>query len=441
MGYEPGRVESVERNQSGPGTRAVPEPSSAADPPAASSAATSSVVSPVAPAPESGPDRMAVHVVWEFVLAGVVGALGLLLWLQEPQILRGNGLRELLVDTVALGLLALAAGLSLRTAAPNLAIGPVAVAAAVHFAEQGDRGLAESVGPALVVAAVGGLVLALFVVVLHVPAWAASLAAVAALVGYIERRSGPVLVQSDYDPRISAYHLFAGLLAVAVLGGIFGAIRSVRGVVGRFRPLEDPARRRGVLAAVVTAGGLVVSTVLAVLAGVLIAANGPDRVVPESGLDWTALGFGMALLGGTSAFGRRGGVSGTVLVVVLVSFLFAYAEAAGPQISRWAVAGVTLAAGLVVTRLVETYGRPRPATDDTFDSGPGGDPIISSGWILSGSDSYGGSWPPALPTPSAREDPADPWSRWSGDRDRWSGDRDRWSGDRDRWSGSASESV
>ncbi|XTZ13812.1 ABC transporter permease [Micromonospora echinospora] len=405
MGYdEPGRGESVDRHQSGPATAVVPEPP---------------------PATESGPDRVAVHVAWEAVLAGTVGILGLLLWLQEPRVLRGDGLRELLVGVVGLGLLALAAGLSLRTAAPNLAIGPVAVAAALHFAEQGDRGTTEAMVPAVVVAVLGGLVLAMFVVLLHVPAWAASLAAAAGLVTYIERRSVPVLVQAHYDPRHNAYQLFAGLLAVAVLGGLFGAIRPVRGLVGRFRPVEDPARRRGTVAALVTGGAVVGSTVLAMLAGVLLAANGADRVVPEPGLDWTALGVGMALLGGTSAFGRRGGVSGTMLVVVLAGLFFAYVDAAGHEISRWAVAGAALAVGLVVTRMVETYGRPRPATGEPPEIGPGGDPSTSGGWTLSGTGTgtYGGPWPPALPDRST-EDPVDPWGRWDGERDRWHGDRE-----------------
>ncbi|WBB78866.1 ABC transporter permease [Micromonospora sp. WMMD882] len=396
MGYEPGRGESVHREQSGT-TVATAVPDETLD-------------------GEPGPDRVAVHVAWEGALAAKVVVLGLLLWLQSPQELRGNSLRELLVGVVGLGLLALAAGVSLRTAAPNLAIGPVAVAGALHFAEQGDRGVVESVLPALVVATVGGLAVALFVVLLHVPAWAASLAAVAAVVVYIDQRSLPVTVQADYDPRTGAYYLFAGFAAVAVLGGLFGAIRSVRRLVGRFRPVDDPARRRGVGAAIVTAGALTVSTVLAMLAGVLLAANGSGRVVPDAGLDWTALAVGMALLGGTSAFGRRGGVSGTLLVVVLVNLLFVYTEAAGHQVNRWGIAGAAIGLGLVVTRLVETYGRPRPTAEGRAETGPPGDASISAGWTLPRAGTPA-AWPPAMPARST-EEPTDPWGRWDGERDR-----------------------
>lgn len=401
MGYdEPGRGESADREHSG--------------------AATTTVV-PDEPADvESGPDRVTVHVAWEVALAGKVVVLGLLLWLQSPQTLRGGALRELLVGVVGLGLLALAAGLSLRTAAPNLAIGPVAVVAALHFAEQGDRGVIEAVVPAALVAVAGGLVLGLCVVLLHVPAWAASLAAAVAVVAYIERRPLPVPVQADYDPRHSAYYLFAGFAAVAVLGGLFGTIRPVRRLVGRYRPVEDPARRRGPLAATVTAVALTGSTVLAMLAGVLLAANGTGRVVPDPGLDWTALGVGMALLGGTSAFGRRGGVSGTLLVVTLVGLLFAYVEAAGHEVSRWAVAGAALGIGLVVTRLVEAYGRPRPVAGKRVETLPGEDGSISSGWALPRGEADG-PWPPALPAHST-EEPVDPWGRWDRAPDRWRDD-------------------
>jgi ribose/xylose/arabinose/galactoside ABC-type transport system permease subunit len=366
---------------------------------------------------EPGRDRVAVHVIWELLLLAGLAALGWLLWRADPDALRGADLRTLLVDAVGLGLLALAAGLSLRTAAPHLALGPVAVAAALHYAEQGDRGLAASVGSAVVVAALGGLVLALAVVALQVPAWAASLAGAAAVVVYIERRSAPVLVQGDYDPGRTAGFLFAGFAAVAVLGGLFGAIRAIRRLVGRYRPVADPARRRGALAAVITALALVGSTVLAALGGVLLAANGPGVVTPTSGLDWTVLAIGVSLLGGTSAYGRRGGVFGTVLAVGLVTVFEAYAPERDWSVSRWTVGGVALGVGLLVTRLVETLGRPRPGGVEKPE--PARDGTISSGWSVP-PPQPADNWPPTLPTPPAPE-PADPWRepRWEDGPRRW----------------------
>ncbi|MGI5524346.1 ABC transporter permease [Micromonospora sp. CA-259024] len=369
---------------------------------------------------EPGRDRIGVHLGWELLLLAGLVALGWLLWQDNSGAVRGENLRTLLVDAVGLGLLALAAGLSLRTAAPNLAIGPIAVAAALHYAEQGDRGLPASVGPAVAVAALGGLALALAVVVLHVPGWAASLAGAAGVVVYIERRSAPVLVQGDYDPGRSAGYLFAGFAAVAVLGGLFGAIRAIRRLVGRYRPVADPARRRGVVAAVVTAVALVGSTVLAALAGVLLAANDPGPVAPTSGLDWTMLAIGVTLLAGTSAYGRRGGVFGIVLAVSLVTVFQTYAPERGWTLSNWAVGGAALGVGLLVTRLVETFGRPRPGSTDKPE--PVGDGTISTGWAMSQTQSVD-NWPPTLPTPAAPQ-PVDPWRdpRWEDSPRRWNAD-------------------
>ncbi|MEU8084225.1 ABC transporter permease [Micromonospora sp. NPDC049101] len=366
---------------------------------------------------EPGRDRIGVQLGWEFVLLAGLAALGWLLWREDQAALRADNLRALLVDAVGLGLLALAAGLSLRTAAPNLAVGPVAVATALHYAEQGDRGLPASVGPAVAVAALGGLALALVVVVLHVPAWAASLAGAAGVVVFIERRSAPVLVQGDYDPGRSAGYLFAGFAAVAVLGGLFGAIRAIRRLVSRYRPVADPARRRGAAAAVVAGAALVGSTVLAALAGVLIAANDPGPVAPTSGLDWTVLAIGVTLLAGTSAYGRRGGVFGVVLAVSLVTVFRAYAPERGWTLSTWAVGGAVLGAGLLVTRLVETFGRPRPGSTDKPE--PVTDGTISTGWTMPQSQSVD-NWPPTLPTPAAPQ-PVDPWRdpRWEDGPRRW----------------------
>ncbi|PZG22059.1 ABC transporter permease [Micromonospora craterilacus] len=374
---------------------------------------------------EPGRDRFGVYVVWETLLLLGFAALVYLLWQEDPAALRGAGLRALIVAVVGIGLLALAAGLSLRTAAANLAIGPVAVAAGLHFAEQGDRGLLVGVGTAAAVAALGGLLLGLLVVVLHVPGWAASLGGAAGVIVYIEQRSAPVLVQADYDPRSSAGQLFVGFAAIAVFGGLFGAVGPVRRLVGRFRPVADPARRRGAAAAVVVTGGYVCSTVLAMLAGALIA-SADGAVTPSAGLDWTLLAVGAALLAGTSAFGLRGGVFGTLLTAGAIGLFLAYAQARGWTVSRWAVGGAVLVAGLLVTRLVETYGRPAPAA--TVLPAPPSPPVDATnggGWTVARPEPVG-DWPPVLPAQPTGS-PADPWGtrRWETGPRTWEDAEDR----------------
>jgi ribose/xylose/arabinose/galactoside ABC-type transport system permease subunit len=356
---------------------------------------------------EPGRDRLGVHWLWEFLLLAATAAVALLHFRASPDSFRGEGFDVLLVAAAVLGLLALGAGLTLRAGVPNLALGPVAVAAALHFAENGDRGTEAAVLPAVAAAAVLGLILTVLVVGFHVPAWAASLAGALGVVVYIQQRSGPVDVQGGYDPNRHAVYLFGGFAVLALLGALLGAIKTVRRSVGRFRPVADPAARRGVFAAIVAAIALVVSTVFAMLAGVLLAAGSTDPVAPTTGLEWTGLAIGAALLGGTSAFGRRGGIFGTLFAVVLITLFVAYSDEQGWNISLYAVAAVAMVIGLIVTRLVEMYGRPRSAGD--LDGRTDGDLSTAFAWTQADRAESWSSTLPVQPTESRNES-------WGGDR-------------------------
>ena len=83
-----------------------------------------------------------------------------------------------------------------------------------------------------------------------------------------------------------------------------------------------------------------------------------DRPPRRDGLELTALAVGVALLGGTSAFGRRGGIFGTVLAAALLAVAMAYTQAIGHPWTAFALAAVAIALGLGVTRVVERFGRP-----------------------------------------------------------------------------------
>jgi ribose/xylose/arabinose/galactoside ABC-type transport system permease subunit len=361
---------------------------------------------------EPGRDRLGVHIAWEVVLLVAAGVLAFLLYLADPAALRGGALNALLVDATAIGLLAIGAGLSLRTAAPNLALGPVAIAAALHFAENGDRGVVQAMLPAILAAAALGLAVAVLVVGLHVPSWAASLAAALGAIVFIQQRSTPVALQGEFDPKRSAFYLFGGFAAVAVLGGLFGTIKPLRRASGRFRPVGDPARRRGGVAGTFAAVAIVVSMVLAMLAGVLIAVSGNGPVSPSPGVEWTGLAIGAALLGGTSAFGRRGGIFGTLLSVVLLTLFIRYADERSWHIALTAVAAVAVVGGLLVTRLVETFGRPRsPVTEPGEEWQAESGPVSPSSW--SGGRTDGSNSWPTMPT-QPTEARGDPWGT-----DRW----------------------
>lgn len=360
---------------------------------------------------EPGRDRMGVHLLWELVLLVVVAVLLFLCNRDYPDLLRGTQRENLLVFGTAIGLLTLAAATTLRIGAPNLALGPVAVAAALHFAENSDQGVVAAILPATLAALVLGVVVALLVVGFHVPGWAATLAVGLGVIVFIEQRAAPVDVQGAYDPTQHAIYLFGGFAAVAVLAGLFGTVKTVRRSVGRFRPVADPALRRGGAAGVIVTIGTMLSMVFAVLAGMLIAAGGSGPVAPTTGIEWTGLAMGAALVGGASAFGRRGGIAGGLLAAVALTLVIRYADERDLDIAPAALAAVMVAVGLVVTRLVETYGRPRAATErvDDWVAEP-----ASTSWEAARAEPPE-PWTSSLPSQPA-ESPAD---RWGGDR--WGG--------------------
>ncbi|HET6529828.1 MAG TPA: ABC transporter permease [Actinoplanes sp.] len=331
----------------------------------------------------NGRDRLGIHLGWEIVLLLAVAAIGYLLYRLDPASLRRPALDTLLITGTAIGLLTLGAGLTLRAGVPNLAVGPVALAGALHYAEQGDRGLIDAAVPALGIAAAGGLLLALLVLGLHVPAWVATLGAGMAVTVFVQLRIAPVDVQGNYDPSDQAFYLFGGFALVAVVGAALGSAAPVRRVVGRMRPVADPAARRGAAAALPVIGSLVVSSVLAVAAGILIAAQSTEPIEPGTGLEWTGIAFGTALFAGTSAFGRRGGIFGTLLAVAGVTLFLDYSARRDLDIALFAIAAALIGAGLVVTRLVETYGRPLPVG------------VSEEEWT--GAAAAGTTWTPDLP--------------------------------------------
>jgi hypothetical protein len=163
-----------------------------------------------------------------------------------------------------------------------------------------------------------------------------------------------------------AYYWFGGFVALSVIFGLLGLVPSIRRRFGRLRPVADPAQRRGVIAAVIAVAATVVSAILAGLGGALATA-GTGQVNTSAGLELTAIGLGAALLGGTSAYGRRGGVFGTVLAVGVILIAGSYGEATGRNWDPALLAAIAIGVGLVITRLVERFGRPDPGRDDSED--------------------------------------------------------------------------
>ncbi|WP_433613008.1 ABC transporter permease [Dactylosporangium sp. CA-139114] len=372
---------------------------------------------------EPGRDRYAVHALWELVLLLAAGALLYLLRDASPAALRGAELRALLLSGAELGLVAVAAGLTLRAGAPNLALGPIAFAAALFFAKNADRGLLMTAAITGLIAVGVGVVIAVLVVAFHVPGWAASLGAALALIAWITNQPAEKLVAGAYDPHPHAMWWAIGVAVLAAGGGALGVIRPLRRGLGRFRPVHDPADRRGGGAATFTGLALAGSALLAAVGGVLVALDdrgvaAGDASASFGGFTVGALALGAALAGGTSAFGRRGGVLGTLLAVAVITLLLRYTAAEGWKLQPVALAAGAIGLGLVVTRLVETFGRPRTAAQEAEEAP----------WT-----------PPPITTP--QPEPDDNWSPPSSRTGSWpatsgydtSRDSDRGWGVEERW--------
>lgn len=309
-------------------------------------------------------DRLLVHVVWELLLLVLVGGLVAFCYVQEPAMFSASGLRGLETQAAPLGLLALAVSLSVRAAAPNLAVGAFAAVAGLLFVRGYDGSVLGAVLPAIGVALLVGLALGVMVALLHVPAWAASLVALCAgfvTLAAVDRGGVVHLPDSAPDPSGTALYWCVGVAAASVVFGVVGLTGPARRGIGAFRPVEDPAVRRGPGAALMVVVALTVSAGLAGGAGVLTASH-----VRQSGgggmLSDALLALGAVLLGGVSAYGRRGGLLGTVLGVAAVVLVLQYGMVRGwpTGVMTYAVAGGAIFLGLVVTRLVEWGGHPRP---------------------------------------------------------------------------------
>jgi ribose/xylose/arabinose/galactoside ABC-type transport system permease subunit len=357
-------------------------------------------------------DRLWVHVVWEILLAAGVVAAVLAVRHEDSGALSGNGLRDLLV-LVAIGiLLGSAFALSLRAAVPNLAVGAVAVMAGVLpawlRAEHGyDLRIAVLITLGASVAL--GLVAALLVVGFRLPAWALSLGAAFGLWAAMQSLSAGHSLLLDGGPNLRdwAWPLAIGAAALSVLGGVLGLLPRARLTLGQYRHTGDPAAGRGSRAGLTATAALVGSMLLAAGAGVLLALR-VQAVVPDDGFTLLGEAAAAAFLGGTSAYGRRGGVFGTVLAAgfLQLAALWLGLVEAQPW-TRPALLGGAIVLGLLVGRVVEAAGTVEPPPDEADeDAGPETqlwDPYGTGSFARPGDDPYptGGFTPASAYRPDA----------------------------------------
>jgi ribose/xylose/arabinose/galactoside ABC-type transport system permease subunit len=343
----------------------------------------------VPPAPEPAPapaDRLWIHAAWELALL-VLLAGGIGLWwllgrdtnlLSDPALLRDR-----LFAVAPLLLLATALAASIRVRAVNLAAGAVAALAALLFVSWEDE--SQLLAAALVVAVALAVTVALsvLVTVLKVPGWAASLGAAVAVLATattvaedgefaIGPSAGGVLTTLPESTTVTvatelAWAVIGTVMAVSVLGGLIAVVPSVRRRLQACREAAAGPGSRDLPLAVTTGTGLLVSNLLAAGAGVLLVipseqvAGGAE--VPASGLEAMGLALALAivLLGGTSVWGRRGGVFGTLLAGLAVFAGFAaFTDLGWAAQGHWLLTGA-FALGLLVNWLVEVLGSRPPA--------------------------------------------------------------------------------
>ena len=295
--------------------------------------------------------RIGVRLLWEAaLLASAAGVLAL----PDSRSIMVLEDQSLSWAAAIVGLLALSADLSLRAAVPNLAIGTLGYASAEYFLNyaQHDRTLTMACLITLLVTVVAGLAVAITVIGLHVPSWAASLALAMTLMAWLSHAPKTSLTNGWHEPPGHGIYVFSAFAAVAAIGGLLGLTRPVRSGLG-VRARSNPAHRQRGFAAALTALALVASSGLAGVAGILFALSSVTPMSVRTGLSLTALAFGATLLGGTSISGRRGSVFGTIPAVVILVGLMRYCVARNWDFAPLAIDTAAGLAGLVVGRLIE----------------------------------------------------------------------------------------
>ncbi|MBG6139224.1 hypothetical protein [Longispora fulva] len=368
-----------------------------------------------------GKDRLFVHLVWEVLLACAVAGLAVTLYGLAPASFGAHNLRSLALVAAVLLLMSVGLSATVRAGVVNLAVGPIALVAGALFARHSDAGYVEAGVLAFGAALLAGLVLALFVCVVRVPGWAAS-AGISALILALVARLHTVEIKFLDQPDKFGVVWLSGAVALSVIGGLLCMAPGIRRGFSRYRIDGDPAGRPGAGPALLASLTLIGSCLLAALSGILLSLHAGASVASD-GSQYTFAALGAVLLGGVSAFGRRGGVLGTVLgslVVVLGAQVLAVQRIAFSDllVSAGAVLG-----GLFVTRLVERFGRPRripppigdPAAPDWPPSvapGSGEAAVVEDTWSAGGPYATSGdSWSgPATATLSAPPVPPPPAS-------------------------------
>jgi ribose/xylose/arabinose/galactoside ABC-type transport system permease subunit len=360
------------------------------------------------PAPLAGRPRSAwvgliAHLGWEAILLLVTVTVAVVLFTTTPL---GLDNAEVLFSNVArLGFVAAGLALSLRTATPNLAVGALAGFAGLVYAKllEGDWPVPAVVAVALLSVAAIGAVMGVLTGLTSAPAWAVSLGGVAAVqaVQYLVSEGNSVFLRRGTMGVAGAVWWALIFVLVSLAGGALWQVRPIRDLFGAARAPGDPVawRPARLLGALV---GMTGSALLAGAGGVITAALLSSVQPFESGqLVWA---LGAVLLGGVSAFGKRGGVAGTVLGVAVLSLVTAWFVLKGWSAGlNMVIPAVAILVGLVVGRILEGLAGPEPVAPATR-SRPPAPPFAPAPSPLAPAP-LGGPASPAAPAPLGAQAP------------------------------------
>jgi ribose/xylose/arabinose/galactoside ABC-type transport system permease subunit len=285
------------------------------------------MATPPGPPPGSGRteppaqrDRLIVHLVWEGIL-GLAAVILVVVFLSTES---SRAFTPVLDRIGFIGLVAAGLALSFRTGTPNLAVGSVAAFTGGLSAYLMNEGwsVGAAIAIAVILATVIGGVVGVLVGALSVPAWAATLGAALIIEVLLtelgdDRRLGALRLVSrdigDYSTE-----LWLGLFLIAsVGGGLLWLLPNVRNAFSASRRDGEPGQWGGMRPGLGAVAGLAGSSLLAGLGGAaqLIRLRANE---PSSTQFLTTIALAAVLVGGVSVFGRRAGVTGTALGVLVV---------------------------------------------------------------------------------------------------------------------------
>ena len=298
----------------------------------------------------------------------VFAALFITAAILSPDFLSARNLSNLLQQSALTGIIAIGMTLVILTAGIDLSVGSTAALSGMIVAIllDGQVPIPFAILGALLVGLVVGLVMGALSAELRLPAFIVTLAGLVSIRGaaYITTDGKPV-GQNFPEEFIFIGGGYLGFFPVA--GLIFIGITLLVGAVLRFTTFgeyvyavgsnEEAARLSGVPVKAVQTVVFGFSGLLAALAGILLASRltiAQPTAFQGAELDAIAA----VVLGGTSLFGGRGGVSGTFIAVLLLTVLRNLFNLLGiGSFYQMVATGLILVLALILNKVIDSRAR------------------------------------------------------------------------------------